>query len=237
MKHFGICVLVVTLLFVSSTYSQQGLSWIGFTTKKGDFYFSAPDKYDFVKTEGGWHLVATTEDGLAISVQKSEPSNPQEYIKGFDFFEKVHEKNKRELSINEFLIRTIETYQDDNHSYIVYAGSKKDFYVISIGGTNRIDSAISRIRNSLRFSGMPIVTPEFATKVFEKAVIMDALKLSPAAEAALKRKCPVSIQHSYEPPNAIAKVEKRIVHSRALLIIENLKCHLAGLFPEQGKLR
>jgi len=186
------------LLLSSLAYSQKDSKWVDFTIAKGDFSFSLPSNYVIAKVPRGWTIVSDEAEG-SIQVEKMEMDNPRGYVKNLYFFKADDQKNHKEFSIGEFLIRTVNVDKDQLRSFNVYAGSKRNYYFITVKIPSGKEELVTSLKNSLRFEGRSIIENSADTKHAEgKSLVIDNLKSSPIVEDALNKKCSGEIRYGYE---------------------------------------
>lgn len=193
-----VTIFIGIILFSSLAYSQKDSKWVDFTTAKGDFSFSVPSDYVIAKVSRGWTIVSDKAEG-SVQVEKMEMDNPRGYVKDLYFFKADDQKNNKEFSIGEFLIRTVNVDKDQLRSFNVYAGSKRNYYFITVKILSGKEELITSLKNSLRFEGQPIIENSADRKNANgKSLVVDNLKSSPIVEDALKKKCPTEIGYGYE---------------------------------------
>ncbi len=186
------------ILFSSLAYSQKDSKWVDFTTAKGDFSFSVPSDYVIAKVQRGWTIVSDQAE-FSIQVEKLEMDNPRGYVKDLYFFKADDHKNNKEFSIGDFLIRTVNVDKENFRSFNVYAGSKRNYYFITVKILSGKDDSATTLKSSLRFDGKSIIDNSADTKNADgKSLVVDNLKSSPIVENALSKKCSREISYRYE---------------------------------------
>ena len=186
------------------------------------------------KAPRGWTIVSDEAES-GIRVEKFEMDNPRGFVKGLEFFKKDQE-NYKEFSIGDFLIRTIEIDKDQDHSFTVYAGSKKNYYFIVVKSPSEKDAVATSVKNSLRFDGKSIIQNTVDAKIEGKSLVIENLKSSPIVETALNKKCSGEIRYGYESKDSDDK-SKRPRYSREAVILVMPRIESPDSGPSSGTIQ
>ncbi len=187
--------LAFIFLYLAPTFAWTQ-SWATYEDSSKGISFQAPTNVVISRGSDFSTLFASVE-GVSISVSKRKVNNPRKTVKNYKLVGRKGATGET-YETDDFLVRRLNEYVNDEIYIALYVGLKKDYFTIAVSG-QKDNPTMDRFLKTIRLGGVYLFPGGLPGHLGAgEPVIFDKLPISPEVEAALKRPNVTGLKPKFE---------------------------------------